>query len=151
MSGRDLSSREYNADKDGIPYITGASNFSNGTICIERWTASPQVITKAKDILITCKGTVGEIAINNFGDAHIARQIMAIRNPYGLNNEYIKLCIEFYLVKLKNTAQGLIPGISRSDILDIILPIPALQYQTRVVESTMQLNNMLINIENNLS
>ncbi len=147
LSGRDLNPNEYNASSFGIPYITGASNFSNGMVSVERWTASPQVITKINDILITCKGTVGEIAFNNFGDAHIARQVMAIRNPYGLNNEYIKLCIEFYLVELKSAAQGLIPGISRSDILDIILPIPTLKYQARIVEEVCKLSNMLTSIE----
>ena len=151
LSGRDLKPGEYNASNCGIPYITGASNILDGAVCIERWTTSPQVITKLDDILITCKGTVGKIAVNNFGDAHIARQIMAIRNPYGLNSGYIKLCMEFYLVRLKNAAQGLIPGISRSDILDIILPIPPLQYQARVAETVLELNDILTRVGNNFN
>ena len=88
ISGRDLSPSEYNDKNDGIPYITGASNFRNGHISLVRWTTVPQVITRRGDLLLTCKGTIGEIAHNNFGEAHIARQIMAIRNIYSLNVDF---------------------------------------------------------------
>ena len=87
ISGRDLSPSEYNDNQDGIPYITGASNFRNGKIELVRWTPSPQVITQKGDLLLTCKGTIGEMAFNSFGEAHIARQIMAIRNIYGLYSQ----------------------------------------------------------------
>jgi len=40
---------------------------------------------------------VGEIAVNDFGNAHIARQVMAIRNIYNLNSDYLMLCIKYYL------------------------------------------------------
>ena len=42
ISGRDLSPSEYNDKNDGIPYITGASNFKNGHISLVRWTPVPQ-------------------------------------------------------------------------------------------------------------
>ena len=116
VSGRDLSPSEYNADGDGIPYITGASNFANGRVSLVRWTTTPQVITKTGDLLLTCKGTIGEMAFNNFGDAHIARQVMAIRNTFALNPEYLALCITAYISAIKDAAKGLIPGISREDI-----------------------------------
>ena len=110
-----------------IPYITGASNFIDGKVELVRWTTSPQVITEAGDLLLTCKGTVGEMAFNTFGSAHIARQIMAIRNTFALNSEYLALCMGFYINAIKNVAKGLIPGISREDILNLILPVPPLK------------------------
>ena len=134
LSGRDLAPGDYNDQGEGMPYITGASNFFNGSVIISRWTDSPQVITKLGDLLITCKGTVGEIAFNTIGDAHIARQIMAIRNIYNLNMEYLSLCISFYIEALKTAAKGLIPGISRDDILNLILPLPSEKYQAAVIE-----------------
>ena len=66
-----------------------------------RQTTSPQVITKTGDLLLTCKGTVGEMAFNNFGDAHITRQIMAICNTFELNPEYLALCMAFYMSTIK--------------------------------------------------
>ena len=132
ISGRDLSPSEYNDKNDGIPYITGASNFKNGHISLIRWTPVPQVITRRGDLLLTCKGTIGEIAHNNFGEAHIARQIMAIRNIYSLNVDFLALCIEYSMTKIKQAAKGLIPGISREDILNLVIPIPPTKEQENI-------------------
>lgn len=151
LSGRDLAPNNYNDREKGIPYITGASNFINSTVTISRWTDAPQVITKLGDLLITCKGTVGEIAFNTFGDAHIARQIMAIRNIYNLNIEYLFLCISFYIESLKTSAKGLIPGILRDDILDLILPLPSEKYQASVVSCVNKLFEIIDSIEKSFS
>ena len=132
ISGRDLSPSEYNDKNDGIPYITGASNFRNGYISLVRWTTVPQVITRRGDLLLTCKGTIGEIAHNNFGEAHIARQIMAIHNNYSLNVDFLALCIEYSMPKIKQAAKGLIPGISREDILNLVIPIPPTKEQENI-------------------
>ena len=133
VSGRDLSPSEYNDESNGIPYITGASNFENGQVSLVRWTPVPQVLTHEGDLLLTCKGTIGEIALNNFGEAHIARQIMAIRNSYNLNVEFLSLCIEWSMEEIKQAAKGLIPGISREDILNLILPVPPVEHQKKIV------------------
>ena len=151
LSGRDLAPRDYNDQGHGVPYITGASNFFSGSVVISRWTDTPQVITQLGDLLITCKGTVGEIAFNAIGDAHIARQIMAIRNVYNLNMEYLSLCISFYIEALKTSAKGLIPGISRDDILNLILPLPSEKYQSRVVIRVNELLEIIDSIEKSLN
>lgn len=151
LSGRDLERDEYNSDKVGIPYITGASNFNNGHIEISRWTHSPLVITQKGDLLLTCKGTVGEIAINTFGDAHIARQVMAMRNLYRLNIDYLSLCLNFYIDKIKKSAKGLIPGISREDVLNLIIPFPSEQYQKDVVKCVESLFEYINETEKSLS
>lgn len=151
VSGRDLSLSEYNDKNIGIPYITGASNFNNGSIELVRWTPNPQVITHYGDLLITCKGTIGEMAFNDFGDAHIARQIMAIRNTFNLNSEFLSYCICFYINSIKASAKGIIPGISREDILNLILPIPSIDYQERVVAYIKKTNLFLSSLEKSLS
>ena len=116
-----------------------------------RWTTSPQVMTEAGDLLLTCKGTIGEMAFNNFGTAHIARQIMAIRNIFALNSEYLALCMGFYINAIRKAAKGLIPGISREDILNLILPVPSLDYQARVVKLAADVTNILSAIEKSLN
>ena len=151
ISGRDLSPSEYNADNVGIPYITGASNFDNGNIELVRWTPKPQVFTHYGDLLITCKGTIGEMAFNDFGDAHIARQIMAIRNKFNLNSEFLSYCICFYINYIKASAKGIIPGISREDILNLILPIPPTEYQERVVAYIRKANVLFSSLEKSLN
>ena len=150
ISGRDLSKNEYNSDSIGIPYITGASNFINGNILINRWTAIPKTISVKNDILITCKGTVGELAINKYGDIHIARQIMAIRVYKNINLEYIKLFLESIVMEIKKTANGLIPGISRDDMLRLSIPLPSLTEQKRIVEAIKKIFTMINEIANQI-
>ena len=151
LSGRDLAPSEYNDCGKGIPYITGASNFVNGEIQINRWTEKPQVISYVGDLLITCKGTIGEIAINDFGEAHLARQIMAIRNILDLNLDYLAICIKYHIEFIKASAKGLIPGVSREDILNLILPIPTKIQQTTTVQKVNELFAIIDTIEKSLN
>ena len=151
ISGRDLSPSEYNDKNDGIPYITGASNFRNGYISLVRWTTVPQVITRRGDLLLTCKGTIGEIAHNNFGEAHIARQIMAIHNNYSLNVDFLALCIEYSMPKIKQAAKGLIPGISREDILSLVIPIPPIKEQENICNKLKVTFSAIEHIEKSLN
>ena len=151
LSGRDLAPSEYNDCGKGIPYITGASNFVNGEIQINRWTEKAQVVSCIGDLLITCKGTIGEIAINDFGEAHLARQIMAIRNILDLNLDYLAICIKYHIEFIKASAKGLIPGISREDILNLILPIPTKTQQTTTVQKVNELFTIIDTIEKSLN
>lgn len=132
-------------------YITGASNFRNGHISLVRWTTVPQVITRRGDLLLTCKGTIGEIAHNNFGEAHIARQIMAIRNIYSLNVDFLALCIEYSMTKIKQAANGLIPGISREDILNLVIPIPPTKEQENICNKLKATFSAIEHIEKSLN
>ncbi|HDR4867128.1 TPA: restriction endonuclease subunit S [Bacillus cereus] len=134
ISGRDLTSKQYSEEVIGIPYLTGASNFSNSELIINRYTNEPAVIALKGDLLITVKGTIGEMAYLNLPEAHIARQIMAIRSEY-ISLPYIKIFLEYYVEKLKFKARSLIPGISRDDLLDALIPIPPLKEQSRIVKA----------------
>ena len=151
ISGRDLNKNEYNAESIGIPYITGASNFINENILINRWTTVPKIVSEVNDILITCKGTVGELAINKYGNIHIARQIIAIRIYKNINLEYIKFFLESIVMEIKKTANGLIPGISRDDILSLNIPLPPLAEQKRIVDEIEKIFATLDDIANQVA
>ena len=150
LSGRDLAPDDYNDEENGIPYITGASNFMNGQIGYFRWTTKPQVVSDYGDLLLTCKGTVGELAINTVGSVHIARQIMAISGTSHLNQKYLFICIMAYISRIRASAKGLIPGISREDILELVLPIPPKRHQGLIVEKVDSLLLLLGTIEQSL-
>ena len=144
-SGRDLEAARCNAEHRGIPYLVGASCIDNQNISVYRWTENPEVVAKINDTLLSCKGTVGEVILNQLGDVHIARQFMSIRSksPQLILPKYIELIIKASIEKLKSTARGIIPGISREDILEMTVAIPPLAEQKRILTRISELESSL--------
>ena len=138
LSGRDLEPSMYNSSQKGIPYITGASNFNNENLIVNRWTQTPVTVSEEGDLLITCKGTIGTMAFNNIGSIHIARQIMAIHSK-DVDLHYLKLYFELNIGTLESQANSMIPGISREVVLNSLVPIPPLQEQIIIVEKSSSL------------
>lgn len=144
-SGRDLEAARCNAEHRGIPYLVGASCIDNQNISVYRWTENPEVVAKINDTLLSCKGTVGEVILNQLGDVHIARQFMSIRSksPQLILPKYIELIIKASIEKLRSTARGIIPGISREDILEMTVAIPPLAEQKRILTRISELESSL--------
>lgn len=134
ISGRDAALVDCNSEGLGIPYILGASNIENDTFTIERWIEAPQVISKKGDILLSVKGTIGKLYIQQEEKVNISRQIMAIRPTQILKNKLAYLFLQSVSDELRAAGNGLIPGISRADILDKIFPFMPLPEQQRIVD-----------------
>ena len=139
LSGTDLKPFQYNDKKEGIPYLTGASNFTNGKLIENRWTIEPSRISNKGELLFTCKGTVGEMAINQFDAAHIARQIMSITPCKYEMLPYITLFLKAMVEDIKSHAKGVIPGIERNTLLARLIPVPPLAEQNRIAEKSTEL------------
>ena len=148
LSGRDLDNSRCNAEGYGVPYLVGASCIDNGHINIYRWTETPEVISKKGDVLLSCKGTVGEVVLNTLGNLHIARQFMAIRSkaPQYILPEYLGIIIKASIDTLKKAARGIIPGISREDILELTVMIPPFEEQQRILSRIAELNHSVSQI-----
>ena len=143
ISGQDFSPSEYNSVGNGIPYITGASNIENNTVIINRWTPTPKNYARKDDLLIVCKGAgVGKMSFLNYDVVHIARQIMAIRK-IGNDLDYIYLFLSATLGKIRKQMQGIIPGISREDLLSLLIPFPPTKEQHRIVKAIVKLFSYL--------
>ncbi len=133
QSGQDMTPDKYNSAKQGIPYLTGASNIENEKVIINRWTEYGKAFAYKGDLLITCKGTIGTMAILEENQVHIARQIMAIRSGNLIKIEYIQLVLETLVASLKAAAKSMIPGVSREDILSSLLPLPPYNEQSKII------------------
>ena len=136
QSGQDFPKSKYSdTDKEGIPYITGASCFTKNGVLENRWTRFPKCIATKGDILLVCKGSgYGKITICNLQEVHIARQIMAIKRNEYLNLSYIESFLMARIKLIKENGQGLIPGISRDIVLNLLFPLPPLAEQQRIAD-----------------
>ena len=132
-SGQDLIPEQYNSQNKGIPYITGASNFSNENIIVNRWTEYARAIAEENDLLLTCKGTVGEMAFLHEKKVHIARQVMGLHFNKKIDSRYMKYFITTQINNLKSKAKSMIPGIARDDVIKLTIPLPPLTEQKRIV------------------
>ena len=140
LSGTDFKPEEYNDARKGTPYITGASSLSDDGILLNRWTETPRVIANRGDVLLVCKGSgYGKTVICDIEEAHIARQIMAIKKLVTLDMRYIRLFLQANFDKIKSKGQGVIPGIDRSSVMNLLFPIPPLAEQRRIVEKQREL------------
>lgn len=134
LSGQDFPPTKYNPDGNGLPYITGASNFDDTHVLINRWTDEPSVIAQENDVLLVCKGSgYGKTIIADFKEAHIARQIMALRVKEIIDNKLLLYYLRNKNRFIKEQGQGLIPGLSRKVILSLTINLPTLSEQHEIV------------------
>ena len=140
VSGTDFKPEEYNDQGRGTVYITGASNLSENGVIISRWTETPRNFAYRGDILLVCKGSgYGKTVICDVDEAHIARQIMAIKHKNTLNMNFIRYYLQANITYLKAKGQGVIPGIDRASVLNAVFPLPPLAEQQRIVAKIEEL------------
>lgn len=134
FSGTDFKPEEYNDQRKGIPYITGASSLTDTGVILNRWTETPRVFANLGDVLLVCKGSgYGKTVICDIKEAHIARQIMAVKKNSFLNMNFVRYFLNANFDLIKSKGQGVIPGIDRGSILQLPFPLPPLAEQKRIV------------------
>lgn len=148
LSGSDFSPDKYNENGNGMPYMTGASNIDNNKLIINRWTPTPNNISHINDLLLVCKGSgYGKTVKNDIGDVHIARQFMAFQSGLSLDYDYLNYFLQSHIGQIKQNGQGVIPGIDREFVLNMIFPLPPFEEQKRIktkIEKILPYCNQLI-------
>ncbi|WP_407573050.1 restriction endonuclease subunit S [Deinococcus altitudinis] len=137
ISGQHVEAQYCNDFGEGIPYLTGPSDFEGYKITPTKYTTLPTKFCQPGDILITVKGSgTGRIAISD-NIYCISRQLMAIRGHTAHQNFLFQALIPLQS-KFSEAANGLIPGIARSDItgLNILLPPLPEQHEIATILST---------------
>jgi len=124
ISGYHVLAQYCNAEMIGFPYVTGPSDFASGSIQISKFTTRPVTICEPDDILITVKGSGVGSMISADGQYCISRQLMAIRISQNRSSSFMYYCLLQESTSFGSVATGLIPGISRSDLLETTIFIP---------------------------
>jgi type I restriction enzyme S subunit len=134
VSGQHLQPPEYSEDpKAGLPYITGPSDFGADGLEISRFALVRKAVAKKGQLLLTVKGSgVGKTTICDIPEVAISRQLMAL-TAIDWNDRFLLLITHRLAEKLQAEARSLIPGISREDVDEFIVPLPPLAEQHRIV------------------
>lgn len=134
ISGQHLNPEDYTTTEiDSTPYFTGPSDFTNDVKAITKWVLKHGKQAVYGDVLFTVKGSgVGALHLLRLPKVVIGRQLMSIRS-----SKASSLLLFHYLSTQKHYYQGLaygnmIPGISRSDILETKLHLPSLFEQQKI-------------------
>jgi type I restriction enzyme S subunit len=91
-------------------------------------------------MLLVCKGSgYGKTVICDVDEAHIARQIMAVKKTENMSMAYIRYFLQANIQFIKSKGQGVIPGIDRATVLGMAFPIPPLAEQKRIVAKIEEL------------
>jgi type I restriction enzyme, S subunit len=143
MSGHHVLAQYCNTDGDGVAYITGPADFPDGVIQHSKYTARPGAICSANDILVTVKGSGAGTLVLSDAAYCISRQLMAIRvHSWSTPFVYFSLLRDSSLFGA--AATGLIPGLSRSDILNKTLPLPPTKTEQEAIAEALSDADALI-------
>jgi type I restriction enzyme S subunit len=134
LSGQHVLAKHCNSEGLGVPYLTGPSDFPSGTISRTKFTEKPTTLCRERDILITVKGSgVGSMVISDHTYC-ISRQLMAIRVSSAWDPRFIYSMLLRDSALIGAAATGLIPGISRADLLTKPLNLPTLDEQRAIAQ-----------------
>jgi type I restriction enzyme S subunit len=143
LSGHHVLAQHCNTDGDGVPYITGPADFPNGVIKHTKFTNRPGTICHANDVLVTVKGSGAGTLVLADADYCISRQLMAIRVT-DWNTGYIYFSLLRDAALFGAAATGLIPGLSRSDILNKVIPLPPTKAEQEAIAEVLSKADVLI-------
>jgi type I restriction enzyme S subunit len=131
LSGHHVLAQYCNTEGKGKPYITGPADFPQDVIRNNKFTERPATLCRRGDILVTVKGSgVGTIVLAD-DEYCISRQLMAIRVA-SWDTRYVYEYLRRDSSLFGAAATGLIPGLSRTDILNKKLALPSAPEQRAI-------------------
>lgn len=136
LSGRHVLAHQCNVHGDGVPYLTGPSDFPDGTIKQTKFTNNPTTLCQDGDILVTVKGSGSGTIIVADSSYCISRQLMSIRVKEW-DAKFLFHSLLQNASQIKAASTGTIPGLSRSDILYQMIPLPPNISEQRAIAATL--------------
>ena len=124
LSGHHVMAHHCNTRGDGTPYLTGPADFPDGRIRQTKFTVKPTTLCRPGDILVTVKGSGSGMLVEADGKYCISRQLMAIRTSCW-SAKFLFYSLLQNVPRIAAASTGLIPGLSRADLLEQELPLPS--------------------------
>lgn len=136
--GQSPSKSEVNSEGKGEPYVTGPEQWDGRKILHHKWTEHPKRMAPERSIFVTVKGAgVGTTFPGCY--AAIGRDVYAFVPNENMNYTYILFAIQASAKDVVLKAKGLIPGLTKSDIVDHEVYLPSINEQTEIVHRVEEL------------
>jgi type I restriction enzyme, S subunit len=146
QSGHHVLAIYCNTKGAGVPYLTGPADFPEETIQQTKFTERPTTLCEQGDILVTVKGSGSGSMVKSDATYCISRQLMAIR-VRDWDKDFIYYSLLQNASQIRAASTGLIPGLSRSDILDQTLPIPPLPEQRAIAAALNDVDALISGLD----
>ncbi|UAK20348.1 restriction endonuclease subunit S [Kluyvera sp. CRP] len=138
IAGQSPSKSEVNSEGKGEPYVTGPEQWDGRKILHHKWTEHPKRMAPERSIFVTVKGAgVGTTFPGCY--AAIGRDVYAFVPNENMNYTYILFAIQASAKDVVLKAKGLIPGLTKSDIVDHEVYLPSINEQTEIVHRVEEL------------
>jgi restriction endonuclease S subunit len=131
--GQSPPAQAVNREARGTPYVSGPDQWVDGQLILEKWTTAPRRMVPSDCIFITVKGAGVGTTFPGV-ECAIGRDIYAFRPWPDLDVRFVHLALDHDIRSLIHRAAGLIPGLTREDILNQPAFLPPVNEQRRIVE-----------------
>lgn len=133
ISGQHVEAKFVNTVGNGKPYLTGPADFPSGKIVVTKYTENAKKECCKGDLLITVKGSGTGKVIEADAAYAISRQLMAIRST-SFDPKFCFYNLVASIRRYEGAAAGLIPGISREDVLNTPIMVPPHNEQRKIAK-----------------
>ncbi len=133
VCGQSPASATVNRNGVGTPYCTGPEQWDGLKIHLDKWTTDPKRIVDQDSIFITVKGSgVGTLFPGT--QCAIGRDVYAyVPDPNSLEWRFAFCALRYEIASILINVKGLIPGLSKPDILENPVFVPSLDEQREIV------------------
>ena len=132
--GQSPKSDTYNENGEGVPFFQGKAEFGIKYPKIKKWCTMPNKMADKGDILLSVRAPVGPTNICP-QKACIGRGLAAIKGLGNIDNIFIRYLLNNFEFKMHLVATGTtFKAISSENLKKILLPLPPLNEQRRIVE-----------------
>jgi len=141
--GQSPGSEFYNSVKDGLPFYQGKADFGLIHPRPRVWCNSPTKTAIAGDVLVSVRAPVGPTNLSN-ETCCIGRGLAALRSLGDAEPLYLLWVMRAFERTLARKATGTtFVAVSRSDLAELLIPVPPLPEQRRIVARVDELMALL--------
>lgn len=145
--GQSPSSQYYNQSEEGIPFFQGKADFGKKYPTARYWCTSPTKLAQKNDVLLSVRAPVGPTNLSPY-HCCIGRGLAAIRCLSDAQHEYLLYILKASQRRLEELATGTtFVAVSKTDIEPLLMPIPPLNEQIRIVDTIDRLMSLCDQLE----